>query len=75
MEERQKAEETAAIPAKVSQDQPATSPSSTRQPAQGKRQENPVTIKEFLLDDVSISIRRARAQTGPVKQLADTPLL
>eukprot|EP00959_Pyramimonas_sp_CCMP1952_P411963 8632721-Pyramimonas_sp.AAC.1 len=75
MEERQKAEETAAVPAEVPQYQPTTSSSSTRQPAQGKRQGHPVTLKEFLLDDVPISIKRARGQTGPVRQLADTPLL
>ena len=32
-------------------------------------------MKEPLLDDVPVGIKRSKAQTGPVERLAETPLL
>eukprot|EP00959_Pyramimonas_sp_CCMP1952_P252790 5281082-Pyramimonas_sp.AAC.1 len=68
MEERKKAEETAAAPTATSVGQQGTTTSNTRQPEQhqgSKRQGHPVTLKEFLLDDVTIGIKRAKGQSGP----------
>ena len=77
MDERKKSEEASAVPPAAPREQQGAAAASTRQPEQrqGKRQGHPVTLKEFLLGDEPISIKRAKGRAVPVKQLAETPLL